>query len=154
VLYWACCLEEHKNSGKHYHLCLKLSNAKRWKRVKDAIFNEKKIVLHFSFQHLGYNVAYKYICKSDKNVLHSSNHPNLSMIGPPRTINAVKTFVKNSKKRKSLSLPATPKVKKSKMKRLTNIDVAEFMVSNNIRTEEQLMLLFRYAPDQISINVV
>ena len=42
--------------------------------------SKNHIVLHFSAQHVGYNVAYKYIYKSDADVLHSKAHPNLQQI--------------------------------------------------------------------------
>ena len=139
ILQWACCCENHETGGIHYHLALKLDKPRRWKAIKDAISNKHNIVLHFSDQHIGYNVAYKYICKSDKNVLHSENHPNLKAIGSPRTKKGMRAF---SNKRRS-SASATSKQpsssKQPKVKRLSNLDVAEFITKINIRKESELM---------------
>ena len=33
--YWSCCMEDHKDGGKHYHMTIKLSAPKRWKGAKD-----------------------------------------------------------------------------------------------------------------------
>ena len=66
--------------------------------IKEKIFKENGIVLHFSAQHAGYNVAYKYACKSDPDVVHSEGHPNLHQIGSPRTKEGMKA---NAKKRRS-----------------------------------------------------
>ena len=146
VMHWACCLEDHKDGGKHYHLCLKLSTPKRWKSVKDAVFKKHKINLHFSDQHLGYNVAYKYICKTDKNVVTSDQHPNLTQIGSPKTKKGMKAFSNNAQKRRfsasasttSAEQPSTSK-KPAKARRLSNIEVSDFLVKNNIRREPELM---------------
>ena len=37
VEHWACCQEDHEESGQHYHVALKLSGPKRWKTVKENI---------------------------------------------------------------------------------------------------------------------
>ena len=84
---WACCREDHQTTGVHYHLALKLKSPKCWKTIKEKIFKENGIVPHFFAQHTGYNVAYKYVCKSDSDVVHSQGHPNLHRIGSPRTKN-------------------------------------------------------------------
>ena len=85
VDYWACCLENHKVSGEHYHLAVKLSGPRRLKAIKNSVMDSHGGVLHFSNKHDNYNWAYKYICKVDKQVVLSPGHPNLIAVGPPRT---------------------------------------------------------------------
>ena len=84
VTCWACCLEPHKDGGYHYHVSIKLTGAKRWKSVKDK-FAEQNVQLHFSDHHTNYYSAYKYVSKSDKEVFHSAQHPNLTEVSSPRT---------------------------------------------------------------------
>ena len=76
--HWSCCMEDHQDGGKHYHLAIKLSVPKRWKVVKNYVSKKHRIVLHFSDQPFGYHVAYKYVCKNKPftDVLHSPGHPN------------------------------------------------------------------------------
>ena len=70
VDHWACCLEEHMHtSGHHYHLCMRLS------AVKEKICSDHGIMLNFSDKHDTYYYAYKYVCKSDKDVLLSQTPP-------------------------------------------------------------------------------
>ena len=68
VSQWACCLEDHENNGKHYHVAIKLSGVKRWKKVKDELVKNHGIVVNFSDKHDNYYSAYKYICKSDHTI--------------------------------------------------------------------------------------
>ena len=35
--HWSCCMEDHKDGGKHYHMAIKLSAPKWWKGVKDYV---------------------------------------------------------------------------------------------------------------------
>ena len=85
VQFWACCLEDHKNGGQHYHLSLKLSAPKKWKKVKERISSKHGIMVHFSDKHDQYIAAYRYLCKRDKDVFHSPNHPDLRNAKSPKT---------------------------------------------------------------------
>ena len=78
VLHWTCSMKDYQDHGKHYHLSLKLSEAKRWKQVADEIMKSHNIVPNFLDQHENYHSAY--ICKSDIQVCHSK-HPNLKDVG-------------------------------------------------------------------------
>lgn len=140
VLHWACCLEEHQNHGKHYHLSIKLSGAKRWKKVKDDINQSHNIVLNFSDKHDNYYSAYKYVCKSDNNVCHSKHHPNLKNIASPVTKKPTQAL-RAERKRKSLEKSIEPPQKStcSKPNRITNAYVGKFIISNNIKRVLELM---------------
>ena len=74
--------------------------------------------------------------KKDCNVIHSQNHPDLQEVGSPKTKKCIKADKELCRKRRSLSASNlfTPKTK-----RLENIDISEFLVANNIKTEEELM---------------
>lgn len=68
----ACCREMYSNRGIHYHhstlspSCLK---------------SDHGILVHFSTKSLSYVAAYRFVCKSDEDVLHSAAHPDLQPIG-------------------------------------------------------------------------
>ena len=150
---WACSEELHNNGGKHYHMSINLSGTRRWKPIKNEIYNKHGISVHFQSKNCGYVAAYRYVIKEKPigNVLHSNGHTDLASIGSPKTKNAMKTFVSNSRKRKSVSEGTenndnTLKSGSSKSwnmstkpKRLTNIEVARFMVKNNIKSDKDLM---------------
>lgn len=94
-------------------------------------------MLHFSESHDNYYSAYKYITKSDGEVFHSNEHPNLKDIGSPKTKNCVKAY-RASKKRKSSTIENGKTASKPKQRRLSNLDVSEFMIENKIATDTEL----------------
>ena len=134
----SCSLETQQNGGNHYHVALKLTGPKRWKSLKESITSSEGIVVNFSDQHDNYHSAYRYICKKDTSVHHSKHHPNLENISSPRTKKSTKTY-KDSRKAKSSDTsttsepsPKKPSNSKSKPKRLSRLEISEFMVKNNI----------------------
>ena len=129
VSHWACCKEAHEETGFHYHCCLKLTGVKKWLHVKNAITKKYRIVVNFS-DHDQYIYAYRYVCKADRDVVHSDNHPDLSHVGSPRT----KASTAATRKRKS----ATNVNTESKIRRLSNLEVSDFIVAKNVTTVEQL----------------
>ena len=44
VEHWACCREDHEESGQHYHAALKLSGPKRWKTVKKTLLYRMELL--------------------------------------------------------------------------------------------------------------
>ena len=111
VEHWACCMENHENtSAVHFHLCLKLSGPKRWKSVKDKMTKNHGVVLNFSDGHNHYYSAYKYVTKDDPEVYLSPGHPNLNVIGAPRTNECIRAYRAADKKR-SASLDGEAKSK-------------------------------------------
>ena len=107
--HWSCCMEDHRDGGKHYHMAIKLSAPKRWKPVKNYLRQKHDIHLHFSEQAHGYHAAYKYVCKNKplSDVLHSADHPNLQEIGSPKTKRAFNQSSHNAKKRRTGSTSAS-----------------------------------------------
>ena len=149
VLHWACCLEDHKDGiNKHYHVPIKLSDIKRWKKVKDTVTKTHGVDLHFSEKPDNYYSAYKYISKSDTNVYHSKHHPNLKDVGFPQTTKSTQALRKRSLDTKNsktdngeCSRSANTENSAKKTKRLSNITVAEFITNNNIKRDIELMSL-------------
>lgn len=137
VTHWACCLEQHKNGGEHYHLCLKLSGPKRWKSVKESIHNMHGVVLNFSDRHDNYYTAYKYVCKDDSNTFHCADHPNLDSVGSPKTKKCIRAY-RESRTEKSKITCAASTSKPPKVRRLSALDVSEFLVKHNVKTTTEL----------------
>ena len=62
-LHWAVCKESHKTKGFHYHICIKLSDSKRWLRAKRRLLEEKEINVNFREGYRNYITAYRYVKK-------------------------------------------------------------------------------------------
>ena len=111
--------------------------------MKDEIMKNHNKVLNFSNWHENYHSAYKYICKSDTQVCHSRQHPNLKDVGSPVTrkftqaLRAGHTKKSINKTNESVDGPSKPSC--SKTKRLSNLDVAEFLKCNNIQRVVEFM---------------
>ena len=144
VQHWACSREKHQNGGDHYHVSLKLTGAKRWKSVKESITASEGIMVNFSDQHDNYHSAYRYICKEDTSVEHSKHHPNLDNISSPRTKKSTRAYRESRKSKcaEDRETPEPPSKKpsntKQKPKRLSKLDVSEFMVKHNIDRATEL----------------
>ena len=140
VTHWACCLEEHENEGLHYHVSLKLSAPKKWLNVKKTVMEKHDVVRHFSDQHDNYIAAYKYVSKTDKQVIHSMNHPDLSEVGAPKTEKSTKVYRESRKRARDTKKDCTkPDLKRAfKPKRLTNVDVSDFLLKQDIKSDTEL----------------
>ena len=124
--------------GFHYHCCVEVTGVKKWLSVKNNIRRTHKIVVNFSDMHTRYIYAYRYVCKSDQEVVHSPGHPDLSNVGSPRTKAGTKALQQASWKRKNGSKQCANESCSSKSRRLTNLQVSDFIVANNITTLMQL----------------
>ena len=138
VSHWACCKENHVDGGFHYHCCMKLTGVKKWLSVKNNITRKHNIVVNFSDTHSHYIYAYRYVCKSDREVFHSPGHPDLSDVGSPRTKAGTKALQQGSRKRKIGFNQCGDESCSSKSRRLTNLEVSDYIVANNITTLTQL----------------
>lgn len=138
--YWATCMEDHTDGGKHYHMALKLNGTRRWSPIHDYIYKKQKISINFSTTNCGYLAAYRYVCKNKpyESVLHSANHPNLRNAKSPNSKKGFVKYSENSKRRQST--PQEPSTSRPAAKRrLSNCDVAKFLVQNEIKTDVELM---------------
>ena len=82
VNHWACCQGYHKNKDSHYHMTVNMTKLRHWKSVKEQLKSKHNIYVPFYDKSLGYVAAYSYICKCDKEVLHSENL-TLEILAPP-----------------------------------------------------------------------
>lgn len=136
-LYWAVCKELHKSGAHHYHMCIKFDGNIRWLSAKHYLLGKNKISVHFSDNHQNYISAYRYVCKSDPNVLRSETHPDLDLINSPGTSKASKAI---QKKRRQSSLDKSES-SKLKCKRLTKTDVMDIIKNKVIKTETEFLAL-------------
>ncbi len=119
VIQWACSIENHKEGGVHFHMCVLLNKLQRWNKVKIHLHNQLKIVVNFS-GHLGYDTAYNYCIKEDGNFVTSGNHPE--RVSAPKTGKATK-----AKNRKAMK------------KRLSNLQVSNVILKNRIHSRVHLL---------------
>ena len=105
--------------------------------------------MDFSDKSLGYIATFRYICKSEKQVLHNEDHPDLRDIGFPRSKACKKTKkAKKSATRKSGELKHSLSSKgtavslgKVKTKHLTFTNAAEYILDNRIRSYTSLQAI-------------
>ena len=136
---WVCCREAHKEGGLHYHLAIKLARAKRWKSIKNRLVAEHGIVVNFSSRHDTYYDAWDYVRKEDNDYVESEEHPDFKTCAPPRTKAAIRARRQNVDQREA---PREKRARRAKkQKKLTNVDVAEIIVSKKIHTRTELLQL-------------
>ena len=156
VQYWACCLENHQAEGVHYHVSLKLSHSKKWKKVKEDIHRKEKISVHFSDYHSEYISAYRYVCKNDSDVYHSGEHPDLKEITTSKTSKCTIAYRQSRKRVRELSTVAEQPTQSNavaeqpvqkKPRRLSNLDVSDFLVKHEVKNSTQLFALAKTRKD-------
>ena len=69
VLQWCCCLEQHVQSGVHFHMAMKLDKNQRWLPSKRYLLERCGISVHFSATHENYFSAWKYVMKEDQDYI-------------------------------------------------------------------------------------
>ena len=134
VQHWACAKEKHKNGGVHYHVALKLTGPKRWKSVKENISSKEGIVVNFSDNHDNH---------SKHHVHHSKHHPNLDDVASPLKKTSTQAYRQGRKSYAQENPTDAPQKKKQKTtcrKRLTQFEVSEFLLKNNVRRDTELFL--------------
>ena len=139
-LHWACCQEAHADGGKHYHLCIKLSEPQRWQAAKSYVAVRTGIILHFSSAHDNYYTAYKYVTKTDEEVFHSSDHPNLTNVHSPKTKSCIRAY---REKRNNQQVSNKQNQPPKKQPKLSNLAVHEFLIENKIKRKEELFAMAR-----------
>ena len=140
VKYWTCSLGQHENtSGQHYHVQVKLSDPKRWNPVKTYLAERYGVCVHFSESSATYYAAFKYISKTDKNVYESPNHPDLKEVDSPKTKKCINAHRETCRKNKSVERKKAPanEAKHPKVKALRNLEVSDFIVSKNVKTDKE-----------------
>ena len=149
VKQWVCCIEKHQLSGFHYHMAILFSGNKRWLSAKKFLMERYGISVHFSDEeHYNYYSAYRYVTKEDGDALLSPGHQDLSLGHSPQTSKSSRARMRGSStKRKSDSgaaesseSPAGPS-RQGKHRRLSNLDVAEFVVKEGIEDDISLLAM-------------
>ncbi len=138
--HWACCLEKHSDGGYHYHVALKLSGPKRWLEAKRALETKHGITVNFS-DHDGCYTAYQYIRKEDDMVYHSTGHPNLDEVGSPRTKRCQEFYRKRRWDKTSEGNSCHGSTSAKRMKKLSNLEVSDFIVEKQIKSETELLAI-------------
>lgn len=142
VLYFACGRENHKETGEHYHVSLRLNSSQRWLYAKQHLMDTFNVVANFaeSPKDAMYAGAYRYAAKHDAEIFIGNcleKHPPLDMIGQNKS--AARANATYRANRKSAGDENTGKSKKAKHEKMTKLDVSDFIRANDIRTPEQLM---------------
>ena len=89
--------------------------------------------MHFSSHHDDYHSAYKYAAKEDKELIHSSLHPNLEAIKSPRTKTCTKAYHQRSRSKREADRQGKEEGDlKKKRRRMPNLEVSDFLIKNNI----------------------
>ena len=99
---------------------------------------ENGVNVNLTEGHSNYITAFRYVCKSDTEVLLSDSHPDLDLVISPKTLKASKAGL--SIKRNS-DVSSTTKTKQHKPKRLSKIDVMKIIKSKNIKNKTDLLSL-------------
>ena len=97
---WAVSKEPHSESGFHYHMCVKLSNKKRWYGAKLYLLASYNINVHFSDSHQNYISAYRYVKNEDTEVFHSPGHLDLDSARFPQISKANKALMEKRRSNK------------------------------------------------------
>ena len=122
---WVCAQEQHEDGGIHFHMAIKLDRVQRWLRVKQRLQEEYDIIVHFSSAHVNYYSAWLYCTKEDAEFLSSPDHPVLE--NAPNTQEALQ------------ALTQAPRRKRKRKQRLSNYEVGEVAIANNLKTRLQLL---------------
>lgn len=155
VVHWCCCLENHKKSGQHYHLSLKLDRNQRWLPSKAYLRDVYGITVHYSSIHHNYYSAWKYVTKSDNEFQESQGHPRLCAVGEPQTSTASRSRTQRRRRQSDVRVSeegeededtetdseSTSRQHKKKKKRLSAFEVSEIIIEHNIRTITELQAL-------------
>ena len=138
LLHWVVCKEPHEGGGFHFHMAVCLSQNKRWGPAKRALA-ALGITVNFQdrddvFNYVG---AYIYVCKSDRNVLHSNPHPDLDNVTQFRTAAASAATRQNGRNNQRRKAP-----------KLTNLNVMQIVRMRGIKDDVALLALAQDNFDQ------
>ena len=89
---------------------------------------------------MAFYAAYEYVTKQDTDVYLSPGHPNLDDIGSPMTITCVRAYRESSNRKRAQQDTSVQNQtnKINKIRRLSNIEVSEFLIKNNIKRQTEL----------------
>lgn len=139
-LHWVVCREPHDGGGFHYHMAICLSANKRWLAAKRAL---AALGIQVNFQDradvFNYVGAYIYVCKSDRDVVHSDPHPDLSNVTQFRTARASGARRRRAGQGNDVQRKAV---------KLTNLNVMQIIRGKGIKDDTALLALAQSNFDQ------
>jgi hypothetical protein len=141
VIQWCCCLEDHEDGGKHYHLAIKLEKKQRWINVKKFLLQTYNISIHFSSVHHNYFSAWQYVTKSDLDYEQSDGHPDLTNAEAPQTDSASVVTSQLREESDSEGDGSFDKTCRKRKKRLSALQVSEIIHAKSIKTQTELFAL-------------
>ena len=141
ALHWSCCRELHECGGHHYHLAIEFSKKTRWLQVANKL-RERDINVNFQSFQSTYKDAFQYVTKEDPHFTKSQSHPRM-LPKIPKTMQPFKRKSLESSFESSQSSPyaestAPPPPKQLKAERLTNTQIRNIIIQNDIKTDTQL----------------
>ena len=153
--YWATGEETHEEGGLHYHMILQLDSPRRWKSVKEALFQAEDIVVHFAEGYCSYSAGLNYVCKEDPHPLKSENHPeHLGQLGETRphlkrkqTVTDITLTDSDGNVSTERRVVDVQEVKAAKKRRLSAGDIRKFIIEKEIRSSTELMAIAQERAD-------
>ena len=171
MVQWCCSLEQHNiiSAGVHYHMAIKFDRNKRWISTERFLLERRGISIQFSEIHTNYYSAWKYVTKEDKHYMYiqSLDHPDLTNMGPPRTMMASIAVQSRSKGKAShdaddagkntsdesdvghnhtrvtMDSDADNNKAKRRKQRMTSYELAEIVLAKSIKSRTELLALAR-----------
>jgi hypothetical protein len=144
---WVASKERHEQTGGyHYHMAILLAKQKRWKKIKEEIYNTLGISPHFSGKHAGYASAYRYVtkCAPEEDIAHSEGHVYMGPIreNDPAYLGMQSNVKKTAAKRSSAGATGQDegeaKKKKPQARDLRHKDIAKMVVDHRIESLQHL----------------
>ena len=128
---WVVSCEMHKHDGVHFHCAIKLLKPLRWKNSRKYIKTKYNIDVDFLGFHTDYADAYGYTTKLDTHFVQEPEDQVDLRSHVPRTTKA-------SRARRLRDDDPQSTSSKGKKPRLDNSGVGDIIVTNNLRTDDEL----------------
>ena len=133
-------------------MAIKLTEPKRWKSAKKHLMEKYEISVHFSTKHDKCYLAYLYAMEEDMQSFHSDAHPNLRAVESPKTKACTKATGRKAALERKASDSGTGEVpgpsgvqsgmqSNRNRRRLSNLEVSEILLQNDIKREVELLAL-------------
>ena len=153
--HWCTAAETHEDGGLHYHMVVKLSLPRRWKGVKDALFQDEAIVVHFAEGHATYSSGYQYVTKEDPQPLHSIPHPELTpiinskpVLKRKQTVTEVTTTDSRGRVSTERRDVVVHEAKATKKRRVSAGEIRQFIIDKNIQNSTEFMAIAQERADE------
>lgn len=152
---WVASKEKHQDGTFHYHMAIHLAERRKWKQIKNMLFDEYGIVCHFSDKTCGWPKAWRYVtkCAPPNWITESSQNTDLTSFRStaPRTqscmdanANKGKATTKRKREQKAIKAANAAASKnadgggKKKSQDLRHKDVVQVIVNKRVGSYELL----------------